>query len=56
MVASPAPGDAAPRPFAPLMGKHVIEWCGYAAGPFTGKVLAALGAEVIKIEPPPRRR
>jgi hypothetical protein len=36
----------------PLEGIKVIEFTAYAAGPMAGYLLAALGAEVIKIEPP----
>jgi crotonobetainyl-CoA:carnitine CoA-transferase CaiB-like acyl-CoA transferase len=38
--------------YLPLDGIRVIEFTAYAAGPMTGYLLAALGAEVIKIEPP----
>lgn len=38
--------------FAPLAGVRVLEWCGEAAGPFAGKLLGALGADVLKVEPP----
>src|SRR5690606_29919919 len=37
---------------APLSGMRVIEFCNVAAGPFCGMLLADMGAEVIKIEPP----
>ena len=36
----------------PLEGVKVVEFTAYAAGPMAGYLLAALGAEVIKIEPP----
>jgi crotonobetainyl-CoA:carnitine CoA-transferase CaiB-like acyl-CoA transferase len=36
----------------PLEGIKVIEFTAYAAGPMAGYLLASLGAEVIKIEPP----
>ncbi|HEY9278524.1 MAG TPA: CoA transferase [Eoetvoesiella sp.] len=36
----------------PLAGIKVIEFCSVAAGPFCGMLLADMGAEVIKIEPP----
>ncbi|MEI6317108.1 MAG: CoA transferase [Pseudomonadota bacterium] len=37
---------------APLSGIRVVELSRYAAGPIAGTVLAALGAEVIKVEAP----
>lgn len=35
-----------------LDGLTVVEWATGAAGPYTGKLLAGFGAEVIKVEPP----
>jgi len=35
-----------------LAGLKVIEWAGFIAGPYCGKLLADMGAEVIKIEKP----
>jgi len=37
-----------------LSGLRVIELAQHAAAPFTGKLLACCGAEVIKLEPPGR--
>lgn len=36
----------------PLAGVRVVEFCSIAAGPFCGMLLADMGAEVTKIEPP----
>jgi crotonobetainyl-CoA:carnitine CoA-transferase CaiB-like acyl-CoA transferase len=36
----------------PLSGVKIIEFCQVAAGPFCGMLLADMGAEVIKVEPP----
>ena len=41
-----------PTPALPLAGVRVIEFCSVAAGPFCGMLLADMGAEVLKIEPP----
>ena len=35
-----------------LDGVRVVEWGSFISGPFCGKVLAELGADVIKVEPP----
>ncbi len=39
-------------PARPLSGIKVIEFCQMLAGPFCGCLLADMGAEVIKVEPP----
>jgi formyl-CoA transferase len=44
----PAPEDGAP----PLAGVRVVELGGMLAGPFAGRMLGDLGADVIKVEPP----
>ena len=36
----------------PLSGVKVVEFCTTAAGPFCAMLLADMGADVIKIEPP----
>lgn len=36
----------------PLAGVRVIEFCSTAAGPFSAMLLADMGADVIKVEPP----
>ena len=38
----------------PLSGVRVLETASYATGPFAGMMLADLGADVVKVEPPPR--
>ncbi|MCL0101507.1 CoA transferase [Dehalococcoidia bacterium] len=35
-----------------LEGIIVIEWAGFISGPYCGRLLADMGAEVIKVEPP----
>ena len=47
MTSSTPPGQ--PKPFN---GTRVLELAGMVAAPFCGKLLAALGADVLKIEPP----
>lgn len=36
----------------PLSGIRVVEYAQYVAGPFAGSLLAELGADVVKVEPP----
>lgn len=36
----------------PLSGIKVVEYCSYVAGPYCAKLLADMGAEVVKIEKP----
>ena len=50
-------GEAAPRPVEddgprPLSGLRVVELAGYIAGSYAGRLLADLGTDVVKIEPP----
>ena len=40
----------------PLEGVRVVEYAQYVAGPLCGLLLAELGADVVKVEPPGRRR
>jgi crotonobetainyl-CoA:carnitine CoA-transferase CaiB-like acyl-CoA transferase len=36
----------------PLEGVRVVEYAQYVAGPLSGVLLADLGADVVKVEPP----
>jgi len=51
-TAEPAVVPTASPDDLPLAGMRVVELTRYAAGPLAGYLLASLGAEVIKIEPP----
>lgn len=44
--------DAPTEPIAPLHGVRVVETATGIAGPYAGRLLAMLGATVIKVEPP----
>lgn len=43
---------AAPDPWCPLAGVRVLEIAPYLPGPHTGQLLAEMGADVVKVEPP----
>ena len=51
-MTSPQTRETESEPALPLAGFKVVEWSSFVCAPFCGKLLAALGADVIKIEPP----
>ena len=48
----PAPPEASPEQARPLDGLRVVEFSHMVMGPATGVILADLGADVLKVEPP----
>jgi alpha-methylacyl-CoA racemase len=56
MVAAPRsrtrPLDSSADPWLPLAGIRVVDFAMFVPGPFASSVLADLGAEVLKVEPP----
>jgi len=49
-----AASPASPLPDGPLGGRSVVEFGQLLAGPYVGTLLGDFGADVIKVEPPPR--
>lgn len=50
IASAPQPGPAGP--WQPLLGLRVVDFAALLPGPLVGAVLADLGAEVVKVEPP----
>ena len=48
----PTPPEGSPEPARPLDGLRVVEFSHMVMGPATGVILADLGADVLKVEPP----
>ena len=49
---SARPPTAQPPQALPLAGIRVVDYSHFLAGPYVGRCLAALGAEVVKVERP----
>src|SRR6185312_4943953 len=54
MTTSDGGGDHAALADGPLQGLRVVEFGQLLAGPYVGTLLGDFGAEVIKVEPPPK--
>ena len=51
-IAHPAPGATHDANFQPLAGVRVADFSANMAGPYGAMILAQLGADVVKVEPP----